>query len=120
MVDLKYHYRGGNRSFLNNIWNKSKDKVKKVCNKGYHDSRATVITISGCEDHSVSSDAYINKQSQGAMTYSLLTCLKANPTINYEDLINQMNILLKRNRFTQKPQLCYGKRINLRGTVELL
>ena len=124
MLDLKYHYSGGQkRSLLNNmlgIWNKSKRNIKKACNKEYQESKATVITISGCEDHSVSSDAYINRQSQGAMTYSLLTCINANPKINYEDLINQMNILLKRKRYSQCPQLCYGKRMNLRSTVELL
>ena len=54
------------------------------------------------------------------MTYSLLNCINANPSIGYSDLINQMNVLLKRKRFSQKPQLCYGNRMNLRSTVELL
>lgn len=114
MLDLKYHYQPGQKQKLINTM------LGKCHNKDYKDSKATVITISGCEDKSVSSDVYINRQSQGAMTYSLLICLKSDPKINYEDLINQMNLLLKRKRYSQKPQMCYGKRMNLRSVVELL
>lgn len=123
MLDLKYHYDGEKGRFLSNIgywYGKGIGKVRGLCNKGYKDSNATVITISGCEDSSVSSDATISWQRQGAMTYSLLTTLKSNPDIVYSDLINQMNILLKRKRFSQKPQLCYGKRMDLKSIVELL
>lgn len=66
---------------------------------------ATVISISGCRDDQTSADAYINSQSQGAMTWSFLNALNnANYDIKLVDLLNNMRILLK-NNYTQVPML---------------
>jgi hypothetical protein len=120
ILDLKYKYLSSNsnkKSFFNYFW-KNINSNKK--NNNYTESNSNVITISGCLDDSQSSDAHISGQRQGAMTYSLLTTLKANPQINYGDLIDQMNILLKRKRYSQRPQLYYSTKMNMNTRVELL
>lgn len=118
ILDLKYHYKGQikKESFLN----------KFICfmnnNKNYNKnkSKAIIININGSRDFETAADAYINWNYSGAMTYSLLTTLKSNHNITYTDLINEMNILLKRKRYTQRSQLCCDNKEDINLVVELL
>jgi len=72
-----------------------------------------VVTISGCRDDQTSADAYLSNTYQGAMTASFINNYK--DEISYKDLITKMRSWLvnNRDRFTQVPQLCTGKKINL-------
>lgn len=67
---------------------------------------ATVITISGCRDDQTSADAYINKNFEGAMTWSFLLALSNNnyKPIQLVDLVKKMRDLLK-PKYSQVPLL---------------
>lgn len=73
------------------------------------DIKANSIMISGCTDKEVSADAWnINnsRKAQGALTANLLTILKEN---NYHitcyDLLNKLHTILKKQNFSQHPQI---------------
>jgi len=64
------------------------------------------ILIAGCMENQTSADAWINKRYQGAMTYALAKTLNDhNFNITYKDLVTKMNVLMKKFKFTQVPQL---------------
>lgn len=68
-----------------------------------------VLMISGCTDYQTSADAYINKQANGAMTWSLLETLKTKQnSCTWRELVRTMRDLLKASQFDQIPQLCSG------------
>ena len=64
-----------------------------------------VSHISGCMDHQVSMDAYLEKKWQGAMTWALTTAIKNNPNATWVELHKEASRLLKLNRFTQDPNI---------------
>jgi len=77
----------------------------KLSDANKNKPKATVISISGCKDDQTSADAFIDRKSQGAMTWSLLTALQnSNYSIKIEDLIKQMRTLLAKE-YTQYPLL---------------
>jgi hypothetical protein len=77
------------------------------------DTKCDVVTISGCKDNQTSADAYVANTYQGAMTAAFLANYKDEMT--YKDLITKMRnwLISNRNRFTQIPQLCSGKKIDI-------
>jgi hypothetical protein len=89
ILDLKYQYDG----------------VVKVNPKNL-ETAGKVYMISGCMDRQTSADAMINKQAQGAMTWSLLNTLKTN--ITWRELLQSMRTLLKTSGYIQIPQLSTG------------
>ena len=106
MLDLKYQYL----DTLNNNNN-------LTLNEKNADTSCNVVMISGCLDKQTSADAYINKQSQGAMTWSFLESLKTNPNITWKELIQSMRTLLSTSQYDQIPQLSSGKVLNLDAKV---
>jgi hypothetical protein len=63
----------------------------------------TIVTISGCQDNQTSADATIQGQRQGAMTWSMLSCLTdSSYRISYEGLLSAMRRKL-RGRYEQVP-----------------
>ena len=106
MLDLKYQYF----DTLNNNDN-------LTLNEKNADTACNVVMISGCLDKQTSADAYINKQSQGAMTWSFLESLKTNPNITWKELIQSMRTLLSSSQYDQIPQLSSGKVLNLDAKV---
>ena len=73
------------------------------------DTPGEVFMISGCTDYQTSADAYINQQSNGAMTWSLIETLKSKPQgCTWRELIKSMRDLLKESQFDQIPQLSSG------------
>jgi len=103
MLDLKYNYAIDR---LNTVT--IYEKLKKT--------ECDVIMISGCLDKQTSADAYLldkkegKYEYQGAMTASFINNYKEDK--NYENLIKDMRVWLKNNRFSQIPQLSSGKYIN--------
>lgn len=106
VLDLKYEYNL--TSALSTV------KVNNI-----NDTLCSVILVSGCRDDQTSADAYepdtVTKISeyQGAMTASFLSNFK--DEINYETLIKNMYKWLSLKRYTQKPQLSSGQRLNLKS-----
>jgi hypothetical protein len=77
------------------------------------DTKGNVIMISGCTDNQYSTDAFIDGNGQGAMTWSFLKSIKNNPKITYRELIRNMRDLLKTNNYGQLPQLSTGQLFNI-------
>lgn len=67
-------------------------------------SPADVISISGCKDDQTSADAKENGVSTGAMSWSFIQTLSAQPQQSYLSLLNNMRTLLSQ-KYSQKPQL---------------
>jgi hypothetical protein len=98
MLDLKYNY---------NIDRMNTQKV-------YGNMKPTecaCVMISGCKDNQTSADAWLNRQSQGAMTAAFIANYNAGR--NYNALITEMRKWLKKQNFAQIPQLSAGRSINI-------
>jgi hypothetical protein len=93
MMDLKYNY------------------MDYIENPNNTDTMGNVIMISGCRDDQTSADGFINSESQGAMTWSLLNSIK--PNITWRQLITNMKDSLEASNYKQTPKLSSGKIIDL-------
>jgi hypothetical protein len=78
VLDLRYQYMDS----LN--YDKFSENVNESETKG------DVFMISGCTDKQTSSDAVINNNNNGAMTWSLLEALKQKPNCTWRELIKTM------------------------------
>ena len=96
VLDLKYNYLD------------TTNGLKTTVNPKSYQTLANVIMFSGCADNQTSADAYINKKFCGAMTYSLLNALNSNIKPTLLSLLQNMRSYLKKNRYTQVPQLSCG------------
>lgn len=86
------------------IYNKDTQEWEKINDNNTFNKK--IIMLSGCTDIQTSSDAYLNGEYKGAMTYALTSVLEENNyNISWNDLLNKMHNLLKNKHFTQKPQL---------------
>jgi hypothetical protein len=98
--DLPYKYNKQGQE-----WERINDNV--VPNK-------QIAMISGCKDSQTSSDAYLNGEFKGAMTFALTSVLEHyNYKISWKDLLNKMHELLESKHFTQKPQLSTSSAFDL-------
>jgi hypothetical protein len=74
------------------------------------------VMISGCQSHQTSADAWIHNKYMGAATYYLVEALQQYKfDTSYKAIVDYMNAKLKRNRYTQRPELngaevLHGKR----------
>lgn len=77
----------------------------------YPETAGEVILLSGCLDPQTSADAFINNKSQGAMTWGLLDALKSLPPAQrtWPALLSKLQSTLKAQRYTQVPQLSFGR-----------
>jgi hypothetical protein len=105
--DLKYRYINANRTAVEH---------------GQAPCRSPILLISGCRDNQTSADAFnVNNAHQfsGAMTSCLLQCLenKDPNTLRVHDLLNDLRVKLRENRFTQVPQLCSSFIVNQDTTL---
>jgi hypothetical protein len=96
VLDLKYNYLD------------TTNGLKTTVNSKNYETLANVIMFSGCADNQTSADAYINKKFSGAMTYSLLNALNSNSKPTLQSLLQNMRSYLKKNRYSQVPQLSCG------------
>lgn len=98
MLDLKYQFFGS--------------KKPAVVNEGEEAIDAPVLMISGCKDTQTSTDAYIEGESQGAMTAALLFSLKRlDYSVTCFDLLKLMRRYLEYHSYTQIPQLSSSKEV---------
>lgn len=80
--------------------------------KGYHETPGQVVMISGCTDVQYSADAWEKGMFQGAMTYSLLNCLKRKPK-TWRELFNSTQTFLTQHGYEQRPNLTSGRPLKL-------
>ena len=105
MLDLKYQYFDDD-NYDNHTINEANDETL-----------GNVIMISGCKDNQTSTDAFIDKIPQGAMTWALLKTLNEDDNISWSDLLVKMRNTLKNAHFDQIPQLSSGKPFNINSKV---
>jgi mRNA-degrading endonuclease HigB of HigAB toxin-antitoxin module len=85
----------------------------------YNKMKGDIVLLSGCEDNQTSADAYINLQSQGALTYSFLEVINNDKDLTYETLLQKLFSVIKRKKFTQNPTLSSNISINFDKKVSL-
>lgn len=107
VLDLRYQYLDS----LN--YDKNTQNSKEQVTIG------NVVMISGCTDKQTSADAYINKEYDGAMTWSFITSLQTNSKPTWRNLIKNMRTLLKNSKYVQIPQLSTGKACNIDTVIFL-
>jgi hypothetical protein len=88
-----------------------------------------ICLFSGCQDKETSADAYINRSSQGAFTFSLLETLKTNlqqdslryknGTLKLRTILKEINCRLDCHGFSQNTQISLNKRENFDTTLNL-
>lgn len=93
ILDLKYNYLDSNNY----------DKYSE--NNKLSECQGNVIMISGCMDSQTSDEALIEKQAQGALTWSFIDCINKTPNCSWRELLKSMRDSLKKNGFKQIPQL---------------
>jgi hypothetical protein len=68
-----------------------------------------VVFISGCQDEQTSADSSFNGKAAGAMTWALLSALwdikKSGRVWTWKEMIQMMRMNLKKEQYTQVPQL---------------
>lgn len=102
ILDLKYQFLNGAN------YDQYIENPKNIETPG------TVYMISGCTDKQTSSDAYINRQSQGAMTWALLESLNST---TWRSLIKNMRDVLKKSGFVQIPQFASSNFVDIDSDV---
>ena len=87
--------------------------------KKYSKTIGEVYSISGCQDNQTSADAFIEGQATGALTFILLSCLRANSpsTYKWKHLLKDICCSEKISLFTQKTCITSGTPINLESNV---
>lgn len=87
--------------------------------KKYNKTIGEVYSISGCQDEQTSADAFIEGQATGALTFILLSCLRANSSTSYKwkHLLKDICCIEKIRGFTQKTCITSGTPINLEDSV---
>jgi hypothetical protein len=89
----------------------SKGNVLKLVNDSeFLETSSCIVSLSGCQDYDVSTDAFLSGKSQGAMTWAF--CSTFNDSITLSDLLINMRTLLKRSGFAQIPQMTFGQIVN--------
>lgn len=95
-------------------------ELGKVERENYTSSGANVIFISGCKDKQTSADSSFNGRPNGAMTWAFLTAMKSSSRVMpWTDFCGTLRQLLKKNGYSQIPQLCAETASAFAGAVDL-
>ena len=89
---------------------RTQSQSEKVASKG--SLVADVILFAGCKDSETSSDAKVNGQAVGAMTYALTKVLKDDKMPTYGELLNKIRHVLAAH-FSQKPQISSARYMDM-------
>lgn len=79
----------------------------------YPDTPANIVMVSGCMDSQYSADAFINRQSQGALTYAFLFSIQYGQVQRLNELYNSIHKIIKRGRYRQYPHMSSGRYIHV-------
>jgi len=85
----------------------------------YPDTPCNVVTLSGCLDSQVSSDAFIGGQGQGALTHAFLFAINHAQVQNWGQLYRTVHRIIKKGRFRQHPHLSSGRHISTANNLFL-
>ena len=106
VLDLRYQYLDSD-NFDKDTQNLKNELTPSTC-----------IMISGCRDSQTSGDAWINRQAQGAMSWSFLEALNtSNKVLSWKQLLQKMRDLLRESTFEQIPQLSSGIELNINSDI---
>ena len=107
-MDLKY-----------NLYEKiSSKELAMVANKKESKTFGECIMLSGCADFQTSADAWEEGQSQGAMTFAFLKALNKGAK-TYEELVLSIRKILKKNGYSQVPNLSSGRKLELKSVIRI-
>jgi len=117
IFDLKYNIR------VDKV-NKEGDTVESEFRMETHhyegEIKGHVFVVSGCEDKQTSADAWIERKSQGALTYALVETMRKNQyNVTYESLIKGIYEIVKGGNYEQSPTMSSNKTIIMENKVEL-
>lgn len=77
----------------------------------YPETQCTIVQLSGCKTTQTSADAYEDKEHQGAMTWAFLKVMKQHDNkLTLSTLLCEMRELLKSHKYSQVPQLNFGRK----------
>lgn len=103
VLDLVYEYHSDGRLKASPV--KPQFRAQKS-------SIGDAICFSGCEDTQTSADTSENGVAVGAMSYTFIKCLSANPKQSYAQLLKNVRAILNKN-YSQKPQLSSSHPIDI-------
>ncbi|KAH8618071.1 Caspase domain [Trypanosoma vivax] len=92
-----------------------------------NDVKADVLMVSGCEDDQTSADVHDTATlgtgstgAGGAITQCLTYMIQNRTTASYRDLFHATRDMLHRKGYTQIPQLCASKPLDLQQQFSLM
>lgn len=87
---------------------------KVLQQKSKQQTKCQVVLLSGCLDNQTSADAYINRKSQGAMTWGFLeTVRKFKGNLSFKRLLSQVQTRLMAAGYEQIPHLSFSRSVDL-------
>jgi hypothetical protein len=89
-------------------------RYNMITNQRYVETASNVVSLSGCKDDQFSYEIVTtNGVPGGALTYSLISCLKSQtPAITFTNLLNNVKSRLQSLRLSQNPSLMTGRTFN--------
>jgi hypothetical protein len=111
--DIRYKYEDYSILLANRPTMRWNTQQKALLQSKYTETQGDVFMISGSRDEQTSSDAYINNQFAGALTYAVMSTLRANNirTYTWSSLLRDLRYFMRVNKYDQVPQLMTGKLI---------
>lgn len=112
--DLRYKYEDFSRLIAVRPTTRWTTQQKAFVQSKYAESLGDIYMISGSRDEQTSSDAYINNQFSGALTYALMSTLRTNDIRSYSwsSLLRDLRYFMRVNKYSQIPQIMTGKLIS--------
>jgi hypothetical protein len=112
--DIRYKYEDFSRLIAIRPTLRWITQQKAFLQTRYKETLGDVYMISGSRDEQTSADAYINNQFAGALTYALMSTLRANDirTYSWGSLLRDLRHFMRVNKYSQIPQLMTGKLIS--------
>lgn len=93
-------------------------ELTMVKDSHYAPTKGKVVMLSGCLDYQTSSDAFLEGEAQGALTYAFLKAIQKKK-VTYKGLVLKVRQLLKKKRYSQIPTLSSGRKLNLESIIKL-
>ena len=118
LLDMRYNYR-----VIHDPKVSEKVRFNITQDKHYKKTTNKTIVFSGCMDKQYSADAWIERKSQGAMTWAFIDIIhkykKSKRDLTYKRFIRDLQMKLKRGGYKQIPQLATGTHLQLKDTFTI-
>ncbi len=103
VMDLKWNYDMATGEFVEN----TNDVEIQI--------PGNVIMFGSCQESELSSDFYVDYQSQGILSYEFIKCVRNNPNISLANLLNQLQTNMGKS---QTPQLLCNSKIDVSKPIK--